>query len=70
MPAPKQWTRSRTIQFSDEQWAAVNARAESQKTSFAAVVREMIDLGLAAKAAQEDCLHCPLHCSTHKEVQA
>ena len=68
MPAAKRWPHERGVKFSDEQWQAVNALAEARQTSFSAVVRELIDAGLAVKSAQATCLHCPSHCP-HNEVQ-
>lgn len=70
MPASRRWPHKRNVQFSDEQWSALHERAEAQKTSFAAIVRELIDLGITAKAAQEPCLHCPVHCGKHDGVQS
>ena len=62
MPAEKRWPHKQNVQFSDEQWDAVHALAASQKTSFASIVRELIDLGLTVKATQNDCRQCPKHC--------
>lgn len=52
MPAPTRWPHKRNVKFSDEQWAALNALAEARQTSFASVIRELLDLGLAASSAE------------------
>lgn len=68
MPAEqRRWPHKRNVQFSDAQMAQLDAYARERQASLAAVVRLLVDAGLAAVGEQSVCRRCPTHCPTEGE---